>query len=46
MICIDWPPYSPDLNLIKYAWAKLKEMLDKHFLEISRGLVKREYNLE
>jgi hypothetical protein len=24
---IDWPPYSPDLNPIKHAWAKLKEMI-------------------
>lgn len=24
---IDWPPYSPDLNPIEHAWAKLKEMI-------------------
>ncbi|KAJ9483494.1 hypothetical protein VN97_g9908 [Penicillium thymicola] len=24
-----WPPYSPDLNPIEHAWAKLKEMVDR-----------------
>jgi uncharacterized protein YukE len=24
---IDWPLYSPDLNPIEHAWAKLKEMI-------------------
>jgi transposase len=24
-----WPPYLPDLNLIKHAWAKLKELMYK-----------------
>jgi hypothetical protein len=43
---LDWPPYSPDLNPIEHAWAKLKEMLDKDFPEISRGLGKGEYDLE
>jgi transposase len=38
--------YSPDLNLIEHAWAKLKEMVDKEFPEISRGLGKGEYNLK
>jgi transposase len=46
LICLDWPPYSPDLNLIKHAWAKLKTLLDKEFPEISRGLGKGEYDLE
>lgn len=26
---IDWPPYSPDLNPIEHAWAKLKELIYK-----------------
>ena len=46
LICLDWPPYSPDLNPIEHAWAKLKEMVDKEFPEISRGLGKGEYNIE
>jgi hypothetical protein len=46
LMCLDWPPYSPDLNPISHAWAKLKEMLDKEFPEISRGLGKGEYDLE
>lgn len=24
---VDWPPYSPDLNPIEHAWAKLKERI-------------------
>ena len=24
---VDWPPYSPDLNSIEHAWAKLKERI-------------------
>ena len=27
--CGAWPPYSPDLNLIEMAFAKLKELLRK-----------------
>jgi transposase len=27
----DWPPYSPDLNPIKYIWWVLKRMLTEHY---------------
>jgi transposase len=33
------------LNPIKHAWAKLKEMLNKEFPEISKGLGKGEYDI-
>jgi hypothetical protein len=46
LICLDWPPYSPNLNPIEHAWAKLKEMIDKEFPEISRGLGKGEYDIK
>jgi hypothetical protein len=46
LIYLDWPPYSPDLNLIEHAWAKLKELVDKEFPEVSRGLRKVEYDIE
>ena len=32
---INWPPYSPDLNLIEHAWVQLKEMLHKQLPEIA-----------
>ena len=46
LICLDWPPYSPDLNPIEHAQAKLKELVNKEFLEISKGLGKGEYDME
>ena len=27
VVIMDWPPYSPDLNLIKHLWFQLKEMV-------------------
>ena len=32
---INWPPYLPNLNPIKHAWAQLKETLHKQFPEIT-----------
>ena len=29
--CIEWPPYSPDLNLIENIWAYLKQKLYSDF---------------
>ncbi len=46
LTCLDWPPYSPDLNPIEHTQAKLKELLDKEFPDISRGLGKGQYDLE
>ena len=31
---VDWPPYSPDLNPIEHAWAKLKERIYLIHLEL------------
>ena len=28
---INWPPCSPNLNLIKHAWVQLKKRLHKRF---------------
>ena len=37
LICLDQPLYSPDLNPIKHAQAKLKELVDKEFPKIFKG---------
>ena len=31
---MEWPPYSPDLNLIKHLWYRLKELVFKRHLEL------------
>ena len=33
MSMIFWPPYSPDLNLIKSIWDKMKDYLQNNFPE-------------
>jgi transposase len=32
---LDWAPYSPDINPIEHVWAKMKEWIVKHHLELS-----------
>jgi transposase len=34
IITTDWPPYSLDLNLIKYAWWELKKRVYQMFPEV------------
>ena len=31
---VDWPPYSPDLNLIQHVWKHLKEWIHEHYPEL------------
>ena len=31
---VDWPPYSPDLNLIKNLWKILKAKIIELYLEL------------
>jgi transposase len=45
--CIDWPPYSPDLNPIENLWAHLKKRVEKHNCVNEKELekaVKKEWN--
>ena len=30
----DWPPYSPDLDLIEHAWKALKKIVNKIYPEL------------
>ena len=46
IIVLDQPPYSLDLNLIKYIQKKLKERIDQYFPEISRKIREKEINLK
>jgi transposase len=41
---MEWLPYSPDLNLIKHLWARLKQWIYKHYPELNRiGASKEAY---
>jgi transposase len=34
IVVVDWPAYSPDLNPIEHAWARLKAWIYKHHPEL------------
>jgi DDE superfamily endonuclease len=36
ILMIDWPPYSPDLNPIEHAWAKMKEWIHQEYPDLRR----------
>jgi DDE superfamily endonuclease len=31
---LEWPPYSPELNLIEHLWAQLKQWINDHYPEL------------
>ena len=31
---IDWPPYSPDLNLIEHVWSWMKRYIQSRYFEV------------
>ena len=42
ILCMDWPPYSPDLNAIENLWAILKEKIRQKSLNLVQIEVHRE----
>lgn len=37
---LDWPPFSPDMNIIEHAWAILERRLRAHRLGVPAGRVR------
>jgi DDE superfamily endonuclease len=31
---LDWPPYSPDLNVIEHVWAKMKQRIHDNYPQL------------